>query len=144
MTAGRALAEATKDSEKGFFILVEGSRIDHCGHNNDAGAQVHEVLAYNDAFEAMVKFANEETDVPTVVLSTSDHETGGLSLAKQISKAYPDYLWYPEVLSRAKHSIEYLSRALKSFDGSKKELNEFVDQNILGEKGLGFVDYTNE
>ena len=144
LTAVRALAEATKDSEQGFFILVEGSRIDHCGHNNDAGAQVHEVLAYNDAFEAMVKFANEETDVPTVVLSTSDHETGGLSLAKQISKAYPDYLWYPEVLSRAKHSIEYLSRALKSFDGSKKELNEFVDQNILGEKGLGFVDYTNE
>lgn len=142
LTAARALAEATKDSEHGFFLLVEGSRIDHCGHNNDAGAQVREVLAYSDAFRAMVEFAQEEAEVPTVVLSTSDHETGGLSLAKQVSKKYPDYLWYPEVLHRAQHSVEYLYRQLRGFKGDKDELHEFVEHDILGENGLGFIDYS--
>lgn len=43
-TALRALELATKDSDKGFFLLIEGSRIDHAGHANDPLAQVHEVF----------------------------------------------------------------------------------------------------
>lgn len=142
LTAVKALTEATKDSDKGFFLLVEGSRIDHCGHNNDAGAQVREVLAYNDAFKAMVEFA-ETSDVPTVVVSTSDHETGGLSLAKQVSKQYPVYQWFPEVLHHAQHSIEYLAAQLASFEGKKHDLTEFVKNFVLGEHGLGFTDFTH-
>ncbi|KAK5000920.1 hypothetical protein LTR28_012954, partial [Elasticomyces elasticus] len=48
-TALKALSEATRDSEKGFFLMIEGSRIDHAGHSNDPAAQVHEVLAYDRA-----------------------------------------------------------------------------------------------
>lgn len=42
-TALTALELATRDSDKGFFLLIEGSRIDHAGHANDPLAQVHEV-----------------------------------------------------------------------------------------------------
>ncbi|KAI4240843.1 MAG: hypothetical protein LQ352_007555, partial [Teloschistes flavicans] len=53
-TALKALQDATKDSDKGFFLMIEGSRIDHAGHGNDPVAQVHEVLAYDKAFASVL------------------------------------------------------------------------------------------
>lgn len=79
-TALRALSEATKDSEQGFFLMIEGSRIDHAGHANDPVAQVHEVLAYDKAFASVLDFLNK-SEVPGLLVGTSDHETGGLAVA---------------------------------------------------------------
>lgn len=80
VTALQALSRATKDSDKGFFLMVEGSRIDHAGHINDAAAQVREVLEYDKAFKAVLDFI-DATDTETVLVATSDHETGGLATA---------------------------------------------------------------
>jgi alkaline phosphatase len=81
--AMKALSDATRDSDKGFFLMIEGSRIDHAGHHNDPAAQVHEVLAYDRAFTSVLDFIkNEETQ--TVMVSTSDHETGGLAAARRM------------------------------------------------------------
>lgn len=81
-TALRALGDATKDSDKGFFLMIEGSRIDHAGHGNDPVAQVHEVLAYDKAFASVLDFLKKD---PTqgVLVGTSDHETGGLATARR-------------------------------------------------------------
>ncbi|KXT14939.1 hypothetical protein AC579_3068 [Pseudocercospora musae] len=100
------LSAATQDKDQGFFIMVEGSRIDHAGHANDPAAQVHEVLAYDRAMSAVLDFI-EDSDVPTLMVSTSDHETGGLATARQLHEEYPDYLWYPSVLANASHSAGY-------------------------------------
>lgn len=81
-TALRALSEATKDEEQGFFIMIEGSRIDHAGHGNDPAAQVHEVLAYDRAMKAVLDFLDED-ETPGLMISTSDHETGGLADARR-------------------------------------------------------------
>jgi len=81
-TALKALTEATKGSEQGFFLMIEGSRIDHAGHGNDPVAQVHEVLAYDKAFATVLDFL-EKDDTPGMVVSTSDHETGGLATARR-------------------------------------------------------------
>jgi alkaline phosphatase len=110
----KALSDATKDSEKGFFLMVEGSRIDHAGHANDPAAQVFEVMAYDKAFTTVIDFLDKD---PTggIMVSTSDHETGGLATGRrkhsnitlvniatnkclEIHETYPQYLWYPEVL----------------------------------------------
>lgn len=79
-TALKALEEATKDSDKGFFLMIEGSRIDHAGHINDPAAQVREVLEYDKTFQAVVDFL-DRSDTPGSLVATSDHETGGLSVA---------------------------------------------------------------
>jgi alkaline phosphatase len=79
-TALTALEEATKDSEKGFFLMIEGSRIDHAGHINDPAAQVREVLEYDKTFKIVLDFL-EKSDTEGIVVGTSDHETGGLSTA---------------------------------------------------------------
>lgn len=81
-TALNALEAATRDSDKGFFLMIEGSRIDHAGHGNDPVAQVHEVLAYDKAFASVLDFLDKD-DVKGVLVGTSDHETGGLATARR-------------------------------------------------------------
>lgn len=90
-TAMKALSAATKDSEKGFFLMIEGSRIDHAGHANDPAAQVHEVLAYDKAFASVLEFL-EEDETEGVMVSTSDHETGGLATARRKYTHNTDHL----------------------------------------------------
>lgn len=75
-----ALEAATRDSDEGFFLMIEGSRIDHAGHFNDPAAQVREVLEYDKTFKIVLDFL-EKSDTEGILVATSDHETGGLSTA---------------------------------------------------------------
>ncbi|MCW3466907.1 alkaline phosphatase [Chitinophaga nivalis] len=65
-------------SGKGFFLMVEGSRIDHGGHFNDLDYLVREMLDFDDAVGTALRFADENKQ--TTVIVTADHETGGLAL----------------------------------------------------------------
>ncbi|KAL1977561.1 hypothetical protein VTN31DRAFT_420 [Thermomyces dupontii] len=142
------LSKETENSDKGFFIMIEGSRIDHAGHGNDPAAQVHEVLAYDKAFAAAVEFL-ERDSTPGVLVSTSDHETGGLTVARQLHKSYPEYKWLPGVLSKASHSSEYLDDKITAYlegDGrkaSKAERRAYVRDKLLKSE-LGIDDATDE
>ncbi|RYP77311.1 hypothetical protein DL770_007078 [Monosporascus sp. CRB-9-2] len=148
-TALRALEKATEDSDKGFFLMVEGSRIDHAGHGNDPSAQVREVLEYDKAMKAVLDFL-EESKVDGVMVATSDHETGGLSVAKQLSVEYPEYIWYPGVLANASWSSEYLAHRLQKHvtqhqhsNGNVDELKRWINEELVG-PGLGISDATEE
>lgn len=72
-----ALEYLSKD-EDGFFLMAEGSHIDHGGHNNDFHYMLEELLAFDDAVKAALEWAKDRDD--TVVIVTADHETGGLYL----------------------------------------------------------------
>lgn len=63
---------------KGFFLMVEGARIDKSSHDNDYPSMVKEVLDFDRAVEAAIRFA--EKDGNTLVIISADHETGALSL----------------------------------------------------------------
>lgn len=65
-------------SKKGFFLMVEGARIDKTSHKNDFPATVKEVLDFDQAVEAAIRFA--EADGHTLVIITADHETGAMSV----------------------------------------------------------------
>ncbi len=138
-TALRALERATEHSDKGFFIMIEGSRIDHAGHINDPAAQVHEVLAYDAAFDAVLDFIRS-TDTETVLVATSDHETGGLATALQRpDEAEPTYGWYPAVLDRATASCEHLAsklRARVTAETDRAGLRAYIRDELVV-KGLG-------
>lgn len=143
----KALSAATQDSDKGFFLMIEGSRIDHAGHANDPAAQVHEVLAHDKAFSAVLDFL-EKDDTEGILVSTSDHETGGLATARQLHKAYPHYHWFPAVLTNATHSSSYLGREYSSYkekhaDASRKDQSEYIRASLLAD-GLGIIDATDD
>lgn len=65
-------------NSKGFFLMVEGSQIDWGGHANDASYLVTEFLEFDRVIGSLLEFAMEDGE--TLIIVTSDHETGGLAI----------------------------------------------------------------
>lgn len=91
--ASHALRYLSRDPSKPFFALIEGSRIDMAGHNNDPVGHVSDMLAYHETVRFVMDWVDEANAAgrQTVVVSVSDHETGGLSLGRQLGTRYPEY-----------------------------------------------------
>lgn len=69
---------ARKNDGKGFFLMVEGARIDKACHSNDFPSAVKELLDFDKAIAEAIKFADEDGN--TLVVISADHETSGLAL----------------------------------------------------------------
>lgn len=67
------------DNDNGFFMMVEGGKIDWACHANDAAATISDTIALDNAVAKAVEFYNEHPD-ETLILVTGDHETGGLTI----------------------------------------------------------------
>ncbi|MBN2583648.1 MAG: alkaline phosphatase [Planctomycetes bacterium] len=67
------------DNPDGFFMMVEGGKIDHAAHNHDAATVVHDVLALDAAIDEAVSFYRRHP-LETLIVVTADHETGGMAL----------------------------------------------------------------
>ena len=65
----------------GFFLMTEGSQIDWAGHDNDANKMVEEFRDFDLTIKDLIKFVNKNNN--TLLIVTSDHETGGLQILKQ-------------------------------------------------------------
>ena len=62
----------------GFFLMIEGGRIDHAGHSNDIERNVCETIEFSNAVRVVMKWSEGRND--TLILVTADHETGGLKV----------------------------------------------------------------
>lgn len=74
----QALACLSTDDD-GFFLMVEGGRIDHAAHANDLAAMIQDTLAFDAAVKEAYDFYMAHPQ-ETLVLVVGDHETGGLGL----------------------------------------------------------------
>lgn len=74
----RTALDRLAPSPEGFFLMVEGARIDHAGHANDAAASIHEQIAFDEAIGVAVDFAEANGD--TLVILTTDHGCGGIQM----------------------------------------------------------------
>jgi alkaline phosphatase len=70
--------EMLSKNNKGFFLMVEGSHIDHGGHDNNSEVLIDETLDFDQAVGAALDFAKK--DGHTLVVVTADHETGGVTI----------------------------------------------------------------
>ena len=78
--------------DKGFFLMVEGGRIDHAGHANNLKRNIYETIEFAKAVQIAVDWAAKRDD--TLIVVTSDHETGGLKVIKNNGKGnLPDVTW---------------------------------------------------
>ncbi len=146
MTA-RAI-DLLKDDPDGFFLMIEGSRIDHAAHVNDAAAHLHDILAFDEAVAVALDFARR--DGQTLLVSTSDHETGGLTLGRSID-GQARYTWNPEVIEKIPASHEGLVAMARNeqlmpcdvleqyaeIECTEAEVAEFT-QALAGEADLNF------
>jgi alkaline phosphatase len=71
--------ELLSDGPNGFFMAVEGGKIDWACHANDAASAIRDTLAFDAAVMEAVKFA-EKHPGETLIVVTGDHETGGMTM----------------------------------------------------------------
>ena len=71
----------TKQNKNGFFLMVEGGKIDWACHSNDAGAAFRELKDMDEAVQVAYEFYAQHPD-ETLIVITADHETGGISLGR--------------------------------------------------------------
>ena len=67
-----------KQNKKGFFLMIEGSKIDDGGHGNNIDVVVNEMIDFDQTIGKVLEFARN--DKRTLIVITGDHETGGLTL----------------------------------------------------------------
>ena len=63
-------------SQEGFFLMIEGGRIDHAGHEKNYTRDALEVIEFDRTIKLVYDWVKDNPD--TLVLITADHETGGL------------------------------------------------------------------
>ena len=98
------------DGNQGFFMMVEGGKIDWACHANDAASSIQDTLALSNAVDVALEFYKKHPD-ETLILVTGDHETGGLT----IGFAGTDYDTYltnlkNQKISYAKFDTDYVAK----------------------------------
>ena len=140
------------DNETGFFMMVEGGKIDWACHANDAGSTIADTIAMADAVDVAIAFAKTHPE-ETLILVTGDHETGGLT----IGYAGTDYDTYlanlqNQKISYAKYDSDYVGaykengtsfedvlKDVETLFGLKAEGDAEADKLVLNEYELGLL-----
>ena len=95
------------NNENGFFMMVEGSQIDWGGHSNEKEYTIAELIDFDNVIGKALDFAKKDGN--TLVVVTSDHETGGFTLAakrkkRENGREYSDYAEVDVTFSTTGHS----------------------------------------
>ncbi|MBO5409026.1 MAG: alkaline phosphatase, partial [Clostridia bacterium] len=69
------------ENDNGFFLMVEGSKVDGGGHDNNGLEMIGDYIAFDEACKIAVEYAKGRND--TLVLMAPDHDTGGMNVVNQ-------------------------------------------------------------
>lgn len=130
----------SKKSKKGFFLMVEGGKIDYASHSDDGATAFNEVIDFDNAIKVAYEFYKKHPN-ETLIVVTADHETGGLVLG--YSGAYALNL---KLLKAQKVSADRMGSILRRASRARMELRWERVQELLKENfGLwGDVQLTKE
>lgn len=140
-----SLAEFTEkgiallNNDNGFFMMVEGGKIDWACHANDAAAAINDTLAFDSAVEKAYAFYKNHPD-ETVIVVTGDHECGGMSLGFAGTK----YESYFESLKHQKMSFTKFDQTVVKKFKARTDTPSFdeIKPHITGSFGLMFTGDT--
>ena len=126
------------DNKTGFFMMVEGGKVDWACHANDARSSIADTLALSEAVEEAISFYNKHPK-ETLILVTADHETGGLT----IGYAGTDYNLFfrtldSQKISYAKFDSDYVSGYKKNgtnFEAVMKDVEKLFGLKMPGADG---------
>lgn len=131
-----SLADMTKKAinilsadRNGFFLFVEGSKIDWAAHKNDPIGMISEILSFDSAVKEALAFA--KNDKNTLVIAVTDHGNSGLTMGNQYTnKSYSK--------TPAEKFIKPLKKAKLTVSGAlsklKKDRSNIIQ--VAGEYGL--------
>lgn len=81
----KAIEKLSKDPD-GFFLMVEGSKVDWAAHGNDPVGMATDFLAFDRACGAALEFARQNGETAVVILP--DHGNSGISLGRRSCTGY--------------------------------------------------------
>ncbi|WP_297328676.1 alkaline phosphatase [uncultured Bacteroides sp.] len=125
-----AISFLTKGKNKGFFLMVEGGKIDWACHGNDPATAFEEVIDMDNAIKVAYEFYKKHPK-ETLIVVTADHETGGLGLGTA------KYELHLKSLINQKQSQDLLSRSITDLRKMRKVILWEEMKNFLSEK-MGF------
>lgn len=151
----KAICRLNQD-ENGFFLMVEGSRIDWAAHANDVVGCISEYLAFDKAVEVAIDFARKDGETAVVVLP--DHATGGFSIGRRGGVKYnritleqllgklPQYKrtakGLEEILSSTdKNSIKAVFRSYTSIELNEEQFEDLL--SVLNKKEADYMEISN-
>ena len=123
----RTAIEKLSKNENGFFLMVEGSKVDWAAHTNDPVGIATDFLAFDRAVGAALEFARQNGE--TTIIVTSDHGNSGISIGRESCKGY-DKLTKDQLFAQ-------LSRFELTAEGFAKTVNTIPNsevQNLFREK----------
>lgn len=126
----RKAIDMLRPSQDGFFLMVEGSKVDWAAHANDPVGIVTEFLAFDRACAEALRFAQEDGE--TAVIIVPDHGNSGISIGRYDIAGYD---------KRNKDELfAQLSRYQLTADGMAKLLNKTPNSEVqaLFEKYCGY------
>jgi alkaline phosphatase len=126
-----AISFLTKGSNKGFFLMVEGGKIDWACHGNDPATVFEEVIDMDNAVKVAYEFYKKHPK-ETLIVITADHETGGLGLGTS------KYELYLKSLANQKQSQELLSKAITDLRKEKENKVSWEEVKALLADRMGF------
>ncbi len=135
------------DGPEGFFMMVEGGKIDWTCHANDAKTAILDTLEFDKAIKVAYDFYQAHPD-ETLIVVTGDHETGGLTLGFAGTK----YDSYFNVLDQQKISYDLFSNKIfkeykdssqgkPNFEDVVPLLKEYFGLEVSGEGNLVLKDF---
>ena len=152
-----------KDNKKGFFLMVEGGKIDYACHANDAATALQEVVDFDNAIDVAYKFYQKHPK-ETLIVITADHETGGFTLgngsyalnfaallSQKVSQA-----GFSRIVNRMRHenkdkvTWKQMQKALKEYfgfwdtiklsDRDEQALRSEYERSFTGEKNVKMAE----
>ncbi|MCK8120883.1 alkaline phosphatase [Pseudoalteromonas sp. 2CM32C] len=114
-----ALDLLDNQNKDGFFVMIEGSQIDWCGHANDIACAMAEMDDFASAIEKAKAYVDKNKD--TLLVITADHSTGGLTLG-----AHGQYKWEADVVHGVKATAGTITQHLLESDDLKSVWNKYT------------------
>ena len=115
----KALDLLDNQNKDGFFVMIEGSQIDWCGHANDIACAMAEMDDFASAIEKAKAYIDKNKD--TLLVITADHSTGGLTLG-----AHGQYKWEADVVHGVKATAGTITQHLLESDDLKSVWNKYT------------------
>lgn len=153
-----AIESLSRNNSKGFFLMVEGGKIDWACHANDGAASIHEVRDFDAAIKTAFDFYKKHPE-ETLIIVTADHETGGLALGNGGSSIRIQNLKHQKISQgkltelinklrsdKPKASWEDVKQLLSQQTGLWKEVkvNENDEKELHEAYRKSFINHENE
>ncbi|AET66196.1 Alkaline phosphatase [Desulfosporosinus orientis DSM 765] len=127
------------NNNKGFFMMVEGGKIDWANHANDAAASIYDTVAFDDSVKVALDFYNAHPK-DTLILVTADHECGGMTIGYSLT-GYSTHFEKLQPVTMSYQEFDKISKLYKGTNPANPKLED-LSANIKEAYGLDLATLT--